>query len=159
MSEREDFIGTWVSEQEKVEVLKLAKGLNMSVSDLIRHRVIRPMMTLPEAVQNIKLYIDGKFKRTEYNITELIKEQLFSRKPIQQDTKEYEPIEITIHPIQKNIEPTEQIKKMTDVLKEMKKLVKNGELILETTPKEEVERERAKTDPIAYLEWKAKQKK
>lgn len=87
MSERKNYIGTRVSEKEKEEIKELAKGINLTISDLIRHRVIRPIITLPEAIQNIKLYLDSKFKKFEHKITELIKEQSFN-KPIQHISSE-----------------------------------------------------------------------
>jgi len=156
MNDRTKFIGAWVSKQEKEEVVKLAKGTNMSVSDLIRHRVIRPMTTLPEAIQNIKLHIDGKFKKIENIITEQLKEELFYREPIRRTyIEEYAPIK-KLHRPQKTIEPSGHLLEMKKVLAEMEKLVKNGELILETVPEEEIERARPKTDQIAFIEWKTK---
>lgn len=162
MSKREDFIGAWVSEQEKREIIELAKGMDMSVSDLIRHRIIRPMMTLPEAIQNLKLYIDTKFNK----INELVKKEIVGREPTQRIyTEIYEPIEriSQSEPIDLDLDITglkpEKYKiKMKKVLIEMEKLIKNGQTILEITPREEVERKRAKTDPVAYLEWKTKKK-
>jgi hypothetical protein len=158
MSEREDFIGAWVSEKEKREVAELAKGMNISVSDLIRHRVIRPMMTLPEAIQNLKLYIDSRLNKIEHNITEVLKKQLFAREPIRRTYIEEYDKPITHPKPSVIISSSSQLLRMKNVLAEMEKLVKNGELILETVPKEEVERKRAKTDPLAYLEFKTKKK-
>ena len=156
MNERTSFIGTWVSKQEKEEIIKLAKGMNISVSDLIRHRVIRPMMTLPEAIQNLKLHIDTKFKKFEFTITNLTKEQLFAREPTRRTAtyiEEYEPV---LPLPQKTINISSTKSQMLKVLKELKEMIQGNEFSLEEVPKEEIERKRAKTDQIAYLEFKTK---
>ncbi len=155
---RDSFIGTWVSKQEKEEVVNLAKGMNISVSDLIRHRVIRPMMTLPEAIQNLRLHIDSKIKKIEHKITESFKDQQFMRPTRRTYIEEYEPIEPIARPPPKlDITNAEQLQ-MREVLAEMKKLVRDGELILEIVPEEEIEKKRPKTDQVAFIEWKSKKK-
>jgi len=160
MSKREDFIGTRVSEQEKRDIIEFAKGMDITVSDFIRHRIIRPYMTIPEAVQNLKLYIDSKLNSFIYKITETIKEQSFNREPLQKRMtiiEEYNtPIEKIIKHPSKVINITgitlEKTLLMRNVLKEMKK----KEFILNEVPLEILERERPIPDPIAYLEWKIK---
>nr|BDI55214.1 MAG: mobilisation protein MobC/VirD1 [uncultured archaeon] len=159
MSKREIYVGTRVSEKEKKEIIELTKGMDITVSDLIRHRIIQPIMSIPEAIQNLKLYFDSKFKIFEHKITEIVKNQAFYREPIRRTYKEeYKTIEQTILPAEEKEIPQEYIE-MRKVLSEMQKLVRNGEEILEATPIKELERKRAKTDPLAYKEWKAKNKK
>ena len=166
MSKRDIFIGAWVYKEEKEIVSELAKGMNISVSDLIRHRVIRPMMTIPEAVQNLKLYIDSKFNNFTYNITKIIKELSFN-KPIKRTMiiEEYGdvPIERIKRPPPKILDiidiPPEMAKSMKKVMKEMTKKVSSKEgFKFEIVPEEILKQPRPIPDPIAYLEWKIKVK-
>jgi len=123
MNDRKSFIGAWVSKQEKDEIVKLAKGMNVSVSDLIRHRVMLPMMTLPEAIQNLRLHIDSKFKKVGHKITELLKEQLFDRVPIRRTyIEEYGSVDQLPHPQQKTLTTPEQIQ-MRDVIIQLKNII------------------------------------
>jgi len=159
MSKREIYVGTRVSEKEKEEIIELAKGMDITVSDLIRHRTIQPIMSIPEAIQNLKLYFDSKFNFFEHKITEIVKNQAFYREPIRRTyKKEYKTIEQIVHPPTEEKEIPQEYIEMREVLSEMQKLIRNGEEILEATPIEELERKRAKTDPLAYKEWKSKKK-
>ena len=160
MPKRESFIGAYVSDEEKAEIIEMAKGMgNISVSDLIRFRLIRPMITLPEAIQNMKMYMDIKFKKFELKITELIKEQLGNHKIIK---KEYEPIIPVIeiqYPLEEIIDTNAQTlpnteNRMKKVLEEMVILANSGEKYLTEPPSIEIERKRAKTDQTTYKEWK-----
>ncbi|KKN15265.1 hypothetical protein LCGC14_0987840 [marine sediment metagenome] len=163
MSKREVFITIRVSKEEKAEVREMAKGMGgISVSDFVRSRIIRPIMTMPEAVQNLKLYIDSKFNNFTHKITETIKELSFS-KPIKRTMiiEDYEPvmpIKQIKHPLSKTIDITgllaDKEAQMDKVLKEMRKLIESGEKVLKTPPLIELERKRAKTDPLAFKEWK-----
>jgi len=69
MTKRDIYIGARVSEQEKRDIVESAKGMDITVSDFIRHRIIQPIMTIPEAVQNLKLYIDTKLSFQPYQTT------------------------------------------------------------------------------------------
>ncbi len=178
MSKRESFISIRVSKEEKAEICEMAKGMgNITVSEFIRHRTIRPMMTIPEMLQNIKLYIDSKFNSLDYNnlqlyidnkfnnltkkIIENIKEQAFSQKPLQKRMtiiEEYAPIkEIIKHPPPKVIN-IKTLEKKTFLMRKVLKEMKQKEFILNEIPLEIIERERPIPDPIAYLEWKIKVK-
>lgn len=160
MIKRKKFVGTWVSEQEKTEILELAKGMNISVSNLIRHRVIRPMMTLPEAISNLKIYIDIKINKFEHNISEIIKNQLFNREPVRRMIIEEYSSETILKekPLVATPSPEEyQAFKMRKVLVEMQKKVQSGTKMLEKIPEKEITK-RPKTDPEAFIAWKIKSK-
>ncbi len=175
MSKREDFITIRVSKEEKEEIREMAKGMgNITVSEFVRHRTIRPMMTIPEMLQNIKLYVDSKFNSLNYNnlqlyidnklnnltkkIIENIKEQDFFQKPLQKRMtiiEEYAPIkEIIKHPPPKVINIDKKILEKTFIMRKVLKEMSKREFILNEVPLEIFERERPIPDPIAYLEWK-----
>ena len=155
MNNRTSFIGAWVSKEEKKEIVELAKGMNISVSDLIRHRVIRPMMTMPEVVQNIKFHIDSKFKKLESEI----KNQLFDREPIRRTyIEEYGSSIERLRPPPKPINITPEQNRMIEVIQQLKRIIKGEEeYSLIEIPEEEIT-QRPKTDQIAYIEFKTKQK-
>ena len=136
---RNKFIGTWVSESEKREIERLAKGMGINVSELIRHRVLRPMMTLPEAIDNLKLYIDGRIKKLgetiKSEVKEALKEHLFTMEPIRRTKIEIE----EIRPIKKerkiiDVTGISQEQKMLrkEMIMELKELFKKGVKILES---------------------------
>ena len=128
MSKRDSYIGARVSEQEKQDIIELAKGMDITVSDFIRHRIIQPIITLPEAIQNIKLYFDGKLKNVEHKIIELSKELNFVHKP---NSDEYNPNEQTnnsipntnIAQLQHSIAADPEKREMRGVLIEFQKKV------------------------------------
>ena len=152
MNERTKFIGAWVSKEEKEEIIKLAKAQNISVSNLIRQNVIRPMMTLPDVAKSVKVHIDSKFK----NLENELKKQLFAREPIRRTIiEEYMPYE-RLRPPQKVIEITPERLEMVKVVKQIKKIMNGEEEFSLYKVQEEEIIDRPKTDHVSYVEFKQK---
>ena len=152
MNERTKFIGAWVSKEEKEEITKLAKAQNISISGLIRQSVIRPMMTLPDVAQSVKLHIDSKFR----NLKNELKIQLLAREPIRRTIiEEYDtPIKRLRPPPSPPIMLTPEQKRMTDVISQLKKIIQGEEEYSFIKVQEEDINNRPKTDNLSYIEFK-----
>jgi len=60
LTERDKFVGTWVSPSEKEEIKKVANKENLSISELIRQRVIKDHINNNEILYILMDYIGKK---------------------------------------------------------------------------------------------------
>jgi hypothetical protein len=60
MADRNKFVGTWVSTSEKEEIKKVANKENLSISELIRQRVIKDNLDKSEVLYILMDYIGSK---------------------------------------------------------------------------------------------------